>query len=99
MKDLLFKLFHYTGYKANVVDNITNYINTRYWFNYIQCDLQLINVSMQIPKDIIEEFKSKFKDGITIFHRHDNIEDASVEDGYNIKQNLENWDVELVYEG
>lgn len=98
MKELLFNLFHYTGYKANVVDNITNYINTRYWFNYIQCDLHLINVSKQIPLDIIEEFKNKFRNGITIFHRHDNIIDASVDDGYNIKQNLENWDVEIVDE-
>ncbi len=99
MKNLLFNLFHYTGYKANVIDNITNYINTRYWFNYIQCDLHLINISKQIPKDIIEEFKNKFRDGITIFHRHDNIESSSVDEGYNIKQDLENWDIELVNEG
>lgn len=98
MKQLLFNLFHYTGYKSNVIDNIENYLNTRYWFNYIQCDLHLINVSKQIPKDIIEEFKSKFRDGITLFHRHDEIEAPSVDVGYNINQDLENWDVELVDE-
>lgn len=98
MKQLLFNLFHYTGYKANNIDNITNYINTRYWFNYIQCDLHLINVSKQIPIDIIEEFKSKFREGITIFHRHEDVESSSVDNGYNILQNLENWDIELVEE-
>lgn len=98
MKQLLFNLFHYTGYIANVIDSITNYINTRYWFNYIQCDLHLINVSKQIPKDILEEFKAKFNDGVTIFHRHTGITSASVEFGYNIKQDLENWDSELVNE-
>ena len=98
MKELLFNLFHYTGYKSNVIDSIENYLNTRYWFNYIQCDLHLINVSKQIPKDIIEEFKSKFRDGITLFHRHDEITSSSVDEGYNIKQDLENWDVDLVDE-
>lgn len=98
MKQLLFNLFHYTGYKANEINSIENYINTRYWFNFIQCDLHLINVSKQIPIDIIEEFKAKFNDGITIFHRHINITDVSVDNGYNIKQNLENWDTELVDE-
>lgn len=98
MIQLLFNLFHYTGYKANNIDNITNYINTRYWFNYIQCDLHLINVSKQIPIDIIEEFKSKFREGVTIFHRHASIINVSVDSGYNLKQDLENWDVDLVDE-
>jgi len=98
MRQLLFNLFHYTGYKANNIDNITNYINTRYWFNYIQCDLHLINISKQIPIDIIEEFKAKFREGVTIFHRHANITNVSVDMGYNFKQDLENWDVELVDE-
>ena len=98
MKELLFNLFHYTGYKANNIDNISNYINTRYWFNYIQCDLHLINISKQIPIEIIEEFKAKFKEGITLFHRHEDITSPFVDNGYNISQNLENWDVELVEE-
>ena len=98
MKQLLFNLFHYTGYKANIIDNISNYLNTRYWFNYIQCNLNLINVSKQIPIEILEEFKAKFKEGITLFHRHATIINSSVDEGYNIKQDLENWDVELVDE-
>jgi hypothetical protein len=98
MRQLLFNLFHYTGYKANSIDNITNYINTRYWFNFIQCDLHLINISKQIPIDIIEEFKAKFREGVTIFHRHANITNVSVDSGYNLKQDLENWDVDLVDE-
>lgn len=97
MQNLLYKLFYYTGYKSNIIDNITNYINTRYWFNFIECDLHLINVCKLIPKNIIEKFINLHKEGVTYFHYH-TITNAEVDNGYNINQTLENWENELVNE-
>ncbi len=98
MENLLYKLFFYTGYKCNIIGNIEDYINSRYYFNFIQADLHLINVSKLIPNDLIEEFKNKFKEGVSFFHNRSYISSTSLDKGYNIIQDLENWENELVDE-
>ena len=98
MENLLFKLFFYTGYKCNIIGNIEYYIHSRYYFNFIQAELHLINVNKLIPNDLIEEFKNKFKEGVSFFHNRSLISSNSLDKGYNIIQDLENWETELVDE-
>lgn len=98
MENLLFKLFFYTGYKCNIIGNIEDYIHSRYYFNFIQAELHLINVNKLIPNDLIEEFKNKFKEGVSFFHNRSLISSTSLDKGYNLLQDLENWETELVDE-
>lgn len=86
VKSMLFDLFYYYGYKCNY-RGIPN-LNTRYWFNYIQAEVNLTEVKAFIESDIIQDLKDKYKLGVTIHHRHNYI--------YDLEQEKENWEVELI---
>lgn len=61
------------GYKQNKLMNIRDIINTRYYYNYIKTLSVNIN-SAKMPKQHLEEFKSIFNNGTTIWHYYnDNV--------------------------
>lgn len=55
------------GYKQNKLMNIRDIINTRYYYNYIKTLSVNIN-SAKMPKQHLEEFKSIFNNGVTVWH-------------------------------
>lgn len=85
IKELLFNLFYYCGYKTE--EQKIPEVNTRYWFNFLQASL-IINESSNIPVDIEDDIKEKFEQGVTFLHKHSNVFDFS--------QEMENWETSLL---
>lgn len=84
MKKVLGDLFYYCGYKLEQ-QGIPN-ISSRYWFNFVQAELILTDTN-NIPVEIEDDIKEKFKNGVTFFHYHS---------GFNFAQDKENWETSLV---
>ena len=82
MKQALLDMFYYAGYSTNEQKIPT--VNTRYWFNYLQCDL-VIDETNNLPESIIQDIKNRFKEGCTFFHHHTTWDVAQV------KENYETW--------
>ena len=76
---------YYGGYATSEY-KIPN-INTRIYFNYLQCDLVLDGTS-NLPEDIENDIKTKFQSGCTFFHKYDGV--------WDIAQEYENF--EIVFE-
>lgn len=69
------------GYELNRVDNISKYINTRHYFNYIRCEIAWIN--RQIPPLLYSRIVELFHNGIRFWN---------TTDMYNYsKENYEVW--------
>ena len=83
MKKALYDMFYYCGY-ATFEQKVPS-INTRYWFNAVQCEL-VIDETSNIPDVLIEDIKDKFKQGATFFHEHNGKWDINQE-----KENYESW--------
>jgi hypothetical protein len=77
---LLQDLFHYFGYATN--ERKVPDINSRYWFNFIQCEIEFERRFVQW-QDFMNDLKQKFLEGITIFHYHN---------GYDLDQEHANWE-------
>ena len=89
MKKILWDLFYYTGYVANYqgVPNIT----TRRHFNFVQADI-VFETTPNLSQDICDEIISKYKEGITFFHKFGN--SVTVND-WDIDQQYENWETSV----
>ena len=85
MSQMIKDLFYYGGYATSEY-KIPN-INTRIYFNYLQCDLVLDGTS-NLPEDIENDIKTKFQSGCTFFHKYDGV--------WDIAQEYENF--EIVFE-
>lgn len=81
-------LFYYCGYATNVQKVPNTY--TRYWFNFLQCepDFDFGVYPDGYYTKWLADFSNRLANGITVYHRHDN--------HWDFKQELENWEVELV---
>ena len=89
-KNRIALLFHYCGYKAEYL-GIPN-LNSRLRFNFIQADIDIAEtaqafLSQNFNNEIIENYKSKWAEGITIIHHFNN--------EWNFEQDLENWEYTL----
>ena len=89
-KNRIALLFHYCGYKAEYL-GIPN-LNSRLRFNYIQADIDISEtaqafLSSNFNNEIIENYKGKWAEGITIMHHFRN--------KWNFEQDLENWETAL----
>lgn len=82
MRKALLDMFYYAGYATN--EQKIPSINTRYWFNYLQCDL-VIDETNNLPESIIQDIKNRFKEGCTFFHHH------TIWDIAQVKENYESW--------
>lgn len=86
-KNRIALLFHYCGYKAEYL-GIPN-LSSRLRFNYIQADIDISEtgqafLSNNFNNEIIENYKGKWAEGITIMHHFRN--------KWNFEQDLENWE-------
>ena len=89
-KNRIALLFHYCGYKAEYL-GIPN-LTSRLRFNYIQADIDIEEtaqafLSRNYSNEIIENYKSKWAEGITIMHHFHH--------EWNFEQDLENWEAVL----
>lgn len=79
-------LFYYTGYKHNKLEKPD--LQSRYWFNFIQCS-PVFNEEGNTPyNDYIDDVKARYEAGITIYHSHNGV--------YDWNQELENWEVSIL---
>lgn len=86
MKHALGDLFYYCGYST--YEQKIPVINSRLWFNYLQCELEITGTNYNLTEELILELKNKFKDGVTFFHKNGGT--------WNVEQTLENWEVSLL---
>lgn len=87
VSDALYDLFFYCGYKCEyqgIPDE-----TSRLYFNYVSADIDCYGTN--IPDDILEDFKNRYKIGLTVLHK--------VYDGqyynYDFEQQYENWEVSM----
>ena len=84
MKKALLDMFYYSGYET--IERKTPSINTRYWFNYLQCELVTEqSTTAYLSDELLEEIKKCFKEGVTFFHHH------TTWDLDQVKENYESW--------
>lgn len=86
MKQMLYQLFFYTGYTANVL-GIPD-VNTRTRFNFVQAEI-VLKKTPNLPVEIVDDLASKYKIGITFLHYFNNM--------WDFDQTKENWETDLQY--
>lgn len=89
MKQALLDMFYYAGYATN--EQKIPSIDTRFWFNYLQCDL-VVDGTNNLPESIIQDIKNRFKDGCTFFHNRKTDPDSLATSRWNVAQTLENYE-------
>lgn len=83
----LYHLFRLTGYAYHTYD-IPD-VDSRYWYNFIQCDPHVIKDGTRLLKnEWLEDLKQKYNQGVTVFHNHSN--------EWNFERNFENWETWIV---
>ena len=89
MKKVLFDLFYYTGYVADIqgIPDTTS----RIWFNFVQAEVIFKKVP-NLPASFINELKQKYAEGITFLHSNTNQDGQSIID---FDQQYENWETKL----
>lgn len=79
-------LFYYTGYLTNKLEKPN--LESRYWFNFIQCS-PVFNEEGDTPyNDYIDDIKTRYESGVTVYHSHNG--------SYDWNQELENWEVSIL---
>ena len=87
MKSSILDLFYYCGYNEN--SQKTPNVNTRLYFNYLECDLEFMeDTAKNIPINLQEELKKLYKGGVTFLHK--------VNGSRNFEQDKENFEVSLL---
>lgn len=86
MKKLLSDLFYYFGYTTDEIKIPDLY--TRYYFNYLSCELEMTGVSSNISELIKEDIKNKYLKGITLLHNTGN--------EWEFEQTKENWEIDIL---
>ena len=84
MKNALWDLFHYCGYAT--YEQKAPEVDTRLYFNFVQADIQFKEYNFN--KDIAEDIKQKWSEGITFFHKVNNT--------WDLDQVYENFETSLM---
>lgn len=84
LKNALWDLFHYFGYRCN--EYKIPEINTRCNFNFIQAQIEYKEYNFN--DDIAQDIKEKWSTGITFLHNFNNT--------WDFNQRYENWEVSLI---
>lgn len=79
-------LFYYCGYADNSQE-VPN-LNSRFWFNYIQCDAVFYEVYTEAYESYLSDIKARFAVGITVYHKRNNI--------WDLDQHYENWEMSIL---
>ena len=84
MKKAIYNLFRLTGYSCN--DYQIPSFNTREFYNFVQCKADFDESGWKYGQDFLNDIKSRFETGITVYHKVDNDYDWNQE-----KENFESW--------
>ena len=79
--------FHFCGYNHPVIEEPK--LTTRYWFNFIQCTPVFNEEGKTVYNDYVDDVKSRYEAGVTVYHYHVGIGD---QDGWDWNQEYQNWD-------
>lgn len=105
MKYILGNLFYYTGYNSEGRQYKPD-IDSRYWFNFLQCDLEIPYGTLTgVPNEYLDDLRIRYNKGVTIFHKHITPSEKSSHPVklpnkphvWNIDQTLENAEINNIY--
>lgn len=91
MEQVIYDLFFYCGYVAGYqgVPNETS----RKVFNFVQAEIVFNTLNYNIPAKLLEDYRSKYHDGITIIHHYTLKNKLNVDvRGWDFTQHFENWE-------
>lgn len=88
VREALYNAFDLTGYSYHFY--AVPSVDTRYWYNFIQCvpSLSVEGVN-KIKQEWLEDLKNRYRIGVTVFHHHRITGDS---DSWNLDQLYENWE-------
>lgn len=86
MSGILDDMFYFIGYSTN--ETKIPDISTRYWFNFVQCELEFESSGSNLSEEIRNNIKEKFVSGVTILHDNNS--------NWNFDLDKENWEVSLL---
>lgn len=99
MKKILGNLFYYTGYNAEGRQYKPD-TNSRYWFNFIQCDPDFNQYYANKPDEklylvnkYLDDLRIRYNKGVTIYHKRKN---SDGRDTYDLSQDLENCELTVL---
>ena len=72
-----FNYIYSHGYNVNIFDNVYKYIGTRKYFNYVQCEIEKININ--VPDNVENKIKDIFKQGIRLWNTYENMYNYTME--------------------
>lgn len=90
--ELVYDLFRYTGYATNIQKKPD--LQTRCWYNFIQCEAKFNNEEDNVLKPFIDDIKARFSAGITNYHM--NILPSTGAYTWDWDQEYENFEVSLI---
>lgn len=64
-----YNYLYHNGYRINRYDYISNYIHTRYYFNFIKAQIDYININ--VPDIIESKIKDVFRNGVRLWNQYD----------------------------
>lgn len=90
IREGIHKLFFYSGYNCEYMEKPNLFSRLR--FNYIKAEIDIDETSnawksLNVPKEVIDDYKERFRLGLTIFHEYDGT--------YDFEQQYENWEAVL----
>ena len=86
MEKLLLDLFYYYGYSTDEIKIPAT--NTRYWFNFLSCELELTGVCDNISEISKMDLINRYNEGATFLHKRNG--------EWDFAQTKENWEVSLL---
>ena len=86
MKQLLADLFYYYGYTTDEIK--IPEVNTRYWFNFLSCELEFTGLDKNISDLAKDNLIQRYNAGITFLHEHNG--------EWDFDQVKENWETILL---
>lgn len=85
IQNVLNNLFYYSGYATDEL-GVPN-LNSRSWFNFIACDID-INTISYIPQELIDDLAKLYAEGITVLHKNSG--------QWDFEQIKANWEVSIL---
>lgn len=92
IKEALYNAFDLTGYSHHAYEQPS--INTRYWYNFIQCTPSIDYEGVKaIKQEWLTDLKERYRNGVTVFHNHI-INSVKTWNFNQLYENLEKWIVD-----
>lgn len=84
VKNGVYNLLRLTGYACD--EYATPQVNSRVWYNYIQCTPNVDVQSWKYGKELLDDIISRYETGVTYYHNVDGVYDFQ-----QLRENFETW--------